>query len=674
MAIVSNWADPLKESILKLLSKPVTSYHKFEEIRRSAELLNGTDAWTEIQHALSRQMAGFEQRYQAALKLLESDSILTVQSGKIDLEQLDGYKDAAARIAEARERISDLEQAEVKRAERSRKRTRRIVLAASLVAVLLVAGLVLNASIQHQSGLKLIADAQSLVDAGQYDEAVEAVIALAEDGKTGTAYPELYVVSETILERTASDEGFPAAFRLCDQLIDSAPDAISSRTFYDYAKSQLEGEALSLSGKWELLLLLQERGAAVDSPEEIAEAYLASLPAEEAGGAALLAVENGWLHNAGSLVNGYVSRSIQALPAEEAWTLARRASVQEVIDPDSRVLADTFEAYAQCVSADVAWEALRTLEDENLLSSLSQETISTTAGNYLRFSAEELTSGARRDAAAWAQEQHSWMKTFLPDPDAALQTVYALDGAGYDVAALFPDGIPVYIPVATRICNTTRALSNDVWTRNSPAMTSVLPISITESSDVINNTSTSYRYLPMFPGLASGHDELDRFIEEDQSDDANYDVRLLPDVLMQLPENVRPATYAQCSSLLCLQSTYFYVGVVEKTTQSSFGYTDDVTSKTYYPYFSALDLVLVYDPKDENAFNCPWCHVNPAQVEDEAWFRANKDNNLLVTSIDNRLGSFDRDAASQAYDDYIDATLRSASTGSLLTDFLKRVI
>lgn len=674
MAIVSNWTDPLKESILKLLSTPIASYHKFEEIRRNAELLNGTDAWTEIQRALSRQIAGFEQRYQAALKQLESDSILAVQGGKFDLEQLDGYKDAAAKIAEARERISDLEQAEAKRAELGRKRNRRIILAASLVAVLLVAGLILNTSIKHQSGLKAIANAQALADAGQFEEAIAAVITLVEDGKSGKAYPELYDVSETILERTASEEGFPAAFELCDQLIDNAPDAISSSTFYAYAESQLEGKSLSLPGKWKLMLLLQERDVAVDSPEEIAKAYLASLPAEEAGSAALLAVENGWLFNTDSLVTRCVSKSIPTLPADEAWMLVHRASVQEIIDRDSRILADTFKAYAQCVSADVAWEALRTLEDDNLLDSLPQETISTTAGNYLRFSAEELISGARRDAAAWAKEQCSWMKTLLPDPDAALQTVYALDGAGYDVATLFPDGIPVYIPVASRVCNATSALSNDVWTRNSPAMTSVLPISITESSNVVYNTSTSYPNLPLFPGKTSGYDELDTFVYADQSDDANYDVRLLADVLVQLPENVRPATYAQCSSLLCLQSTYFYVGVIEETTQTSFGYTDGVKSKTYYPYFSALDLVLVYDLKNENAFNCPWCQVNPAKVEDEAWFKSNKGNVQLVTSTVNRLGSFDRDAARQAFDDFIDATLRPVSTGSLLTDFLKRVI
>ena len=126
-------------------------------------------------------------------------------------------------------------------------------------------------------------------------------------------------------------------------------------------------------------------------------------------------------------------------------------------------------------------------------------------------------------------------------------------------------------------------------------------------------------------------------------DDAHYNVRLLTEYFFRVPEGMRPASFDECTSLFCMQTAYYHAGTI--TEESS------ISSMTsYYPFFTALDMVAVYDLSDPHLNNCFYLQTHPAQVEDDAWFAENKSNSFTLLSSSNMLGDFDEETLKGEYD------------------------
>lgn len=435
MAIVPNWAEPLKDSVLELLSRSDLTYREYESIRETAALLEGTPVFEELEQRMAQQLEKFEQRYQSALEKLGSDSISIVENGIRELFPLEGYKDRTQKIEEARAHIDRLKQAEAERERRRKKRNIWIGLAAALMAALCVVVLILNTRAEQRRIRTAIADAQAMVDAGQYEDAVTALIALTEADSTGSQYPELYPVADAVLERVSSEDD----------------------------------EEL-LAKEWELLLKLDERHHSVPSEAEIAAAYLLSLPGEDVGEAAILAVENEYLESDNPTVIQAMEHAMDALSPSGAWGLAQRASGL-IFAGDSAFMSRAFETYVDSLDSANAWTVVydaltdhqlfvsdellsRAFEahvqnlsledvllelqgygDDGMLDDLPTEIVAQIEGRRLHAAAEELNPNATQaQVEEWAKTQLAWLVETPSDPDAALQLVYDMSDAGYDVS------------------------------------------------------------------------------------------------------------------------------------------------------------------------------------------------------------------------------------------------
>ena len=140
---------------------------------------------------------------------------------------------------------------------------------------------------------------------------------------------------------------------------------------------------------------------------------------------------------------------------------------------------------------------------------------------------------------------------------------------------------------------------------------------------------------------------------EAERDDQSYEVRLLPEYLFRLPEDMRPADQAHCGSLLAMQKSYLLAGTITSTNTTTYGSVTTSSTTTYYPFFSALDVVAVYDLADPASGAHLYRKLNAAQVEDDEWFESHKTSSE-TSQFSNRAGHFDEEALKAAYEEYVD--------------------
>ncbi|MGN0793165.1 MAG: hypothetical protein ACI4MG_01685 [Aristaeellaceae bacterium] len=604
------WAENLKNSLLDALRQPELSYHEFEKVRASAANLDGLPCMEELSRALTGKLVYFEQCYQAALHRMTYGSISAIEDGIRALAPLDGYKDAHQKLAEGQERIVQLRQEEENRKVRRRKLITRICLAAVLMLVLAVAGVTMNTYLRKRAAKDAVAGAQALADAGQYADAIAAITVLIEDGETVEQCPELYNVAGAILESSAAAD-----------------------------------DAAFATDNWKLLLLLQSKKQSVASDKIIAETYLTSLPDADAGVAAISVVYKGFLNADHPTVLQALERSLEAQTPKNAWKLAQRAASQGIIDRNSETLYNAYVRYTNDVDEAEAWNALLSLKRDKALDTLPQEIISLAAGNHLRAAWAEVAANAtQQEVQAWATQQMSWMTAIPPAPDTALQLVYTLNDAGYDVAAIFPEGIPVAIPMADRILALLAAISsNESEADRKPNLTTVLPVSVTQSM-LTSGATTTYS--------APSKSMLNAAVEDYQQSDDSYDVRLLPEYLFLLPEDARPATFAQCGSLMCMEYVYSYTSIIESVQQTTRGSEIISQYSTFYPAFTALDLIAFYDLTDSSLDAHCWWNATQPKVDDEDWFSQYQDSGI-VQREEYRVASHDRQATEEAFSTFV---------------------
>ncbi|MGN1021816.1 MAG: hypothetical protein ACI4O7_15745 [Aristaeellaceae bacterium] len=633
MAIVPNWTDPLEEALRKLVSSASMTEENIRQIRDTASLLEGTPVPERIgqcitereEHqrrlaelAAERKAQHTESTYQSGLSYISLDHIASIEQGIKALEQVRGYKDADAKVQEAHQKIARI---------RKKQRITKLAKVAAVFAVIL--GIVLGTAISKQMLRNKIADAQSLADAGQNSEALTIVAELYGKGKNGVAYPGIYTVTETVLENTASQEGLSAACTLMDQLSGDMPYAVEADVFASYAAAHLTSDSLPVTEQVEVLFWLNDNGVNdIQGAEEIIAAYLETLPLAEAAIAALDACDSAILSSSSDVLQTYLRRAAADLPAEEAWPMLSRAADMKVIGLDADFVQPAAAAYAAALDSEQAWTFIARMQDD-----LQRDTLVQMISRQLDALTEDIRAGTNVEMDAWMNAHGALLDQIGAEPDAALQLLYALDDAGYDAAALFPEGISVRIPLAAAICSTVDDLFSSNESDEFPSLTAMLPVSIREKN--IDAIASAQSFL----------DELTASVEALRMDDDRYDIRLLPEHLFRIPASARPATFDDCTSLLCMQQVYSINCTISRT-------TNNLITK-HYPAYYALDMVTLLGMQEPYIYSAIAWQVHPPKVDDDEWFEEYK-NSTTVSVISNQylMGTFDTETLKKDFEPY----------------------
>ena len=187
----------------------------------------------------------------------------------------------------------------------------------------------------------------------------------------------------------------------------------------------------------------------------------------------------------------------------------------------------------------------------------------------------------------------------LDDIDGQLLYCRALYEAGYDLAAVYPDGVKIS-NVHTELYLPTK--ENHGISAEASAGMRILPFRRTEVdsfgkqmgrsmlSNYIRRTPVEARMLPWNRKYAD-----------------HYEVRLLPDVLYMLPENVRAENYEDCTGILLADTFFMIEGVVSiRKGRTHGGSAPDLAAipeAACYPLFTAVDNVTLYEKGQENCFH-----------------------------------------------------------------------
>ncbi len=584
MAIVENWAAPLADSILKMLSKPEMTASEINRVCEILKLLDGAKISDSVSNKLEIQKENLEKRYQAALKKLETvQDISAIEQAIKELEQFSDYQDVSKPIEAAKQRIEQLKEEEKRRQEQKKKRRRICFLAAAAAVVALVVFISVSNYQKHQQMLSRIAEARTLAEEGKNAESIDVLSGLIKEDEKRAELQELQQAIDALLENTAA---------------------------------------------------ITEKGEYSNALEVISALYNGGVP--------------GRYHSQMEALAGAVLEKTAAdLGAQAACEL------YETYEKTARNILDSYGFRGYCTSRienkelplKDRWQLLCFMAKEQLpYSALTQETIDELSNACIELLIEETAAQTHQDMSVWAAESRELLDRVQIEPDTALRFLYALHGAGYDVGALFPNGVPVRISLGESIVQLKKTLTDDASTQL-PQMSKILPLSIREKTTydggsickITNNRS---------------QDDLEKRIDEIQINDAQYEVRLLAEYLFLLPEDMLPASFSECDSLLCMQNTYYCSGsIYEKTTKTSKSLGTYSTYK-YHPMFIALDVIAVYAPSDKNVSSVLYAKGNNPQAADDEWFNKNKNSSSLYTEA-NMMGEFDTETLKNEYEEMV---------------------
>ena len=205
------------------------------------------------------------------------------------------------------------------------------------------------------------------------------------------------------------------------------------------------------------------------------------------------------------------------------------------------------------------------------------------------------SENAATPAIEYAREQGER----LDDIDGQLLYCRALYEAGYDLAAVYPDGVKI-CDVHTELYLPTK--ENHGISAEASAGMRILPFRRTEI-DLFGKqmgTSSLAHYIKRTPVEA-------RMLPWNRQYQDHYEVRLLPDVLFMLPENLRAENSEECTGILLADTFYMIEGVVSirkgRTHGGSAADLAAIPEAACYPLFTAVDNVTLYEKGQENCFH-----------------------------------------------------------------------
>ena len=205
MAIVKEWARPLEDALTEQLKATDPDPEALERVRQTAALLNGAPLSGKLERRLAEVTEQLERSYQAAARAVtQSATSDAVERGILSLTRYRGYRDADRILEEGRQRADALRAQEQAKARAARRRRTGIIAAIAVATIAVIAFFIVRSTLQNQRITQRVAQAQALADEGNTPGALDALNALAGEGVKGVSHPNIYALTETETENTAS--------------------------------------------------------------------------------------------------------------------------------------------------------------------------------------------------------------------------------------------------------------------------------------------------------------------------------------------------------------------------------------------------------------------------------------------------------------------------------------
>lgn len=222
----------------------------------------------------------------------------------------------------------------------------------------------------------------------------------------------------------------------------------------------------------------------------------------------------------------------------------------------------------------------------------------------------------------------------FPALDAQLRYCHLLHEAGFDLAAVYPDGVAIEDAKLA-------ALQIDAQ----DAREAELPL---ESALVFLREEDGHGYSD-FPWLVYSGGSVGR----DRSKDSMYSVRLMPGYMFR--EGASPArSFAQADTALLIDGVYIEKGKVSVWTETKLSYSV-VLPRTLmrYPYFSAVSSVAAYDLRDPSRRQVFAMETSDAPCADEAWMAVHGQDDDMLSGLTARRGEMKTEEMHKVLDDLL---------------------
>ena len=600
MAVVRDWQTPLEESLERMLGKAKPSADELDQVRNSLAMLDpGTEGAVRVRQHLEDSFQQLEQKYQEAVRYLESTKTgKEAELAASRLSALGAYKDAPAKAAEARRKVEEfrLQQLEkdYQEAVRSLESAKTRAETDRAVARLKDLG-------NYKDIAAKIAEGEQKAETLRVQEAEQEArrLAAAKKRKAFTLAAAVVLVGAVIVFFVI--QGMNRQKRI-NEYKAQVQTMISAKQ---------EAEVGGPLGE------LASMGVSADELYPLSEAALESLALREGPDAAYaLLAELGKSDRPvvrSSSFGSWVLEQCAAenLSAEQRWAFARAylKPVEDKTDVSESALGSAYEAY------------------------LLSETDRT-----------DKRSAAEWDA--WAGEMRPYMSLMPADPETALRLAYRMADEGADLKSAFPDGILINLPVGATARAVNKAIIQGAETPPLPDTTRLLPVLIREK--ITRN---------MYYETHSTEKKLKSDIESLQAEDGHYSVCLLPGDLMSIPEECRAKTFAECTSWIVMQQSYYLAGwTYTTTTYSTSKYSISTslgsgTTSDYRGNYSAMDLVLVCDAKAPDHLAVIHLSHDTPIIGDKSWYNTHKyDLTSSLYSEENCFGKHDSTALRTEYE------------------------
>ena len=293
----------------------------------------------------------------------------------------------------------------------------KIILACAAALILLLTCSFLPDLIKANDISKQIEGIRVQAETGHTSQALAALEELDEQGELPPRYySQLYTVTDTILKKTAEEDGFEAAFSLYQDLEKSVPYSLEEEEFRAYALSMLKNEDLPVTERW-LVFQTMKTWKGNTMIEGFSE-------------------EDGM-----NLLKAYIDTA----DSHAAWDAVFQACQNETVNVPPEMLAECYQAHVDGLTAEEAWEELRTLSKEEVFTLLPQDTLTELEGKILDQIAGELRNNTGRDMTSWLESNSDLLGRIKADPNSALRFIYEMTRTGYDIFDILPDGIPLQI-------------------------------------------------------------------------------------------------------------------------------------------------------------------------------------------------------------------------------------
>lgn len=231
--------------------------------------------------------------------------------------------------------------------------------------------------------------------------------------------------------------------------------------------------------------------------------------------------------------------------------------------------------------------------------------------------AEEAIARGVQDVA-YAREQGE----AIPNLDAQLRYCHALFEAGFDLAAVYPDGVEI-----------TDAKLARFQIDGAQAQEAELPL---EHALVFSRTENGGSVIPWLTY------SLNKTTSHDRTQDSLYRVRLLPGHMFR--EGAQPArSFAEAETVLLMDGVYIREGMIFVWGNLQIPGLPRRFVRTGYPYFSAVSSVAAYDLRDPRRMQVFAKEIDMPLCSDETWMQTYGEDEAAASGLSARLGDLNMD-------------------------------